>query len=89
MQAAELRTPTPVERWRGVDVSHETEASLRGLYAELQKRFPRSNVCLRLPLDFARDPIYFRESFARCVPPPSVVGVYMRYVGGGGGVRLW
>ena len=54
MQAAELRTPTPVERWRGVDVSHETEASLRGLYAELQKRFPRSNVCLRLPLDFAR-----------------------------------
>ena len=75
LQAAELRTNKAVERWREAEVSEETERVLRALYADLQKRFPKSTVCKRLPLDFARTPSYYREAFAAYVVPYLRKGV--------------
>ena len=47
LQAAVLRTATVTERWLEAEVSEDTEQTLRALYADLQQRFPRSNVCRR------------------------------------------
>uniref|UniRef100_A0A7S0PZY0 Uncharacterized protein n=1 Tax=Coccolithus braarudii TaxID=221442 RepID=A0A7S0PZY0_9EUKA len=75
LQSAELRTTTVTERWLHSEVSAETEHALRELYERLQKRFPRSNVCRRLPLDFSRDAAYFREVFAAYALPYLRKGV--------------
>lgn len=69
LQAAELRTSMPTERWLTAKVTPATEATLRDLYEDLQKRFPRSQACKRLPLDFARDPAYFASTFNEYVQP--------------------
>uniref|UniRef100_A0A7S0NSK1 Uncharacterized protein n=1 Tax=Calcidiscus leptoporus TaxID=127549 RepID=A0A7S0NSK1_9EUKA len=75
LQAAQLRTTAVTERWLTCEVSAETEQQLRELYTQLQKRFPRSNVCRRLPLDFARDAAYFREVFSAYALPYLRKGV--------------
>jgi len=75
LQAAELRTSTVTERWLEVEVGEETEQTLRALYADLQQRFPRSNVCRRLPLDFTRDREYFVEAFTAYALPYIRKGV--------------
>ena len=63
-QAAALRTPSAVEQWQGEELEPRGEATLRSMYAALQQEFPRSSVCRRLPLDFARSAEYFKEVLA-------------------------
>ena len=69
LQAAELKTPTATERWLSAKVSPEAEATLKALYGDLQTRFPRSQACKRLPLDFAREPAYFAATFDEYARP--------------------
>lgn len=65
-----------VEHWLDVEtVPPETEAALRGLYAELQHQHPRSSVARRLPLDFTRDPAQFRIAAKTYMLPPLRKGV--------------
>ena len=48
-QAAELQTATPTERWLSAEVTAEAEATLAALYSKLQKAYPKSQACRRLP----------------------------------------
>ena len=48
-QAAELQTATPTERWLSAEVTAEAEATLAALYSKLQKAYPKSQACMRLP----------------------------------------
>ena len=50
-----------VEQWQGEELEPSSEQTLRAMYAALQQELPRSSVCRRLPLDFARSPEYFKE----------------------------
>mmetsp|Transcript_26195 Transcript_26195/g.43350 ORF Transcript_26195/g.43350 Transcript_26195/m.43350 type:complete len:859 (+) Transcript_26195:51-2627(+) len=75
LQAAELRTATVTERWLCTDVPADTERTLRKLYEQLIERFPRSMVCRRLPLDFARDRAYFIDAFSAYALPYIRKGV--------------
>ena len=75
LQACVLHAAAPVECWRGATVDAATEGQLKDLYAELQHQHPRSAVCRRLPLDFARDADYFRVAAKTCILPPLRKGV--------------
>ncbi|KAL1525014.1 hypothetical protein AB1Y20_019889 [Prymnesium parvum] len=75
LQAATLKRKDVVERWAGVDASEEVEQVLGPLYKELQLEFPRSSICKRLPLDFARSAPYFREVAAAYIIPLVRKGV--------------
>ena len=59
---------------RGEDADCEAAAS-QALYAELQHTHPRSTVCRRLPLDFARDADHFRVAAKTYLLPPLRKGV--------------
>jgi len=74
IQACVLKS-TPVEHWLDVPCNAEAEAALKALYAELQHTFPKSTVCRRLPLDFARDPDHFRVAAKTYLLPPLRKGV--------------
>ena len=78
-QAAALRTSRMVEQWQGEELEPSSEETLRSMYAALQKEFPRSSVCSRLPLDFARSPEYFKEVLAAYVLPVVRKGVPSLY----------
>jgi len=68
LQAAELQTATPTERWLSAEVTAESEATLAALYSKLQKAYPKSQACMRLPLDFTRSPPAFAaalDAYAR------------------------
>ncbi|EOD17952.1 hypothetical protein EMIHUDRAFT_432230, partial [Emiliania huxleyi CCMP1516] len=68
LQAAELQTATPTERWLSAEVTAEAEATLAALYSKLQKAYPKSQACMRLPLDFTRSPPAFAaalDAYAR------------------------
>ncbi|KAL3930903.1 MAG: hypothetical protein SGPRY_001338, partial [Prymnesium sp.] len=73
--AATLKQNDFVERWAGVHASEDVEKVLGPLYKELQAEFPRSVICKRLPLDFARSASYFREVAADYIIPLIRKGV--------------
>jgi peptide alpha-N-acetyltransferase len=78
-QAAALRTTTMTEQWQDAELAPGSEELLRSMYAALQLQFPRSSVCRRLPLDFARAPEYFRTVLAAYVLPLVRKGVPSLY----------
>ena len=69
LQAAVLRNSTVVERWVGADLPEGAEATLGALYVELQKELPRSTICRRIPLDFARTDDFFRQAATTYILP--------------------
>ena len=75
LQAAMLQRAQPVEFWLLESCDSATEQKLKDLYAELQHQYPRSTVCRRLPLDFARDPAHFRVAAKTYLLPPLRKGV--------------
>ena len=75
LQACLLQANERVEQWLHREVDAGTESKLKDLYAELQHHYPRSAVCRRIPLDFARDPDYFRIAAKTYMLPPLRKGV--------------
>ena len=75
LQACVLKLPKPIEHWLEHDITPEQETALKELYAELQHTYPRSTVCRRLPLDFARDDTHFRVACKTYLLPPLRKGV--------------
>jgi len=75
MQACVLGAPRAVEHWLPEEVDASTEGRLKELYAELQHQHPKSTVCRRLPLDFARDATHFRVACKTYMLPPLRKGV--------------
>ena len=75
VQAGTLRVARPIEVWVGESLDAGGEKKLKELYAELQHSYPRSTVCRRLPLDFARDPAHFRVAAKTYLLPPLRKGV--------------
>ena len=75
LQAAALQRTRVVERWVSESLPEGGEEKLKALYAELQRERPRSTICKRLPLDFARDPTYFKEVATAYIVPLVRKGV--------------
>lgn len=75
LQACVLGAGRAIENWMPEEVDEATEAKLKVLYAELQHHHPKSTVCRRLPLDFARDGAHFRIACKTYILPPLRKGV--------------
>jgi len=75
LQACILRSSEVVEHWLHREVDEATETTLKRLYEELQHQHPKSSVCRRLPLDFARDTTHFRVAAKTYMLPPLRKGV--------------
>lgn len=65
----------PVEQWLHEEVDDAAESTLKQLYAELQHQHPKSAVCKRIPLDFARDSTHFRIAAKTYILPALRKGV--------------
>jgi len=76
LQACVLRSSgAVVEHWLNETVDDATETALKQLYEQLQHQHPKSSVCRRLPLDFARDLNHFRVAAKTYMLPPLRKGV--------------